>query len=189
MNQLRAFIAIETPEGVRSRVTRLIERLRAADAAVKWVEPKNLHWTLKFLGDVEMAETPEICRRMAEVAARFEPIEVAVGGLGAFPDLKRPRTVWVGASEGQEALAALNEALEESLAEMGFNRERRRFSAHLTIGRVRSSKNVDQLTELIEKSADFTAGGTVADEIVLVSSQLERGGPLYDIMGRAELGE
>lgn len=188
MPQLRMFIAIETPENVAGQLQRLIERLQTIDAPVRWVKPGQMHWTIKFLGDVDMLETAQVCQRMQEVAAQFEPIELTVQGLGAFPTVDRPRTLWIGSTTGNEAMEELHAALDASLGVMGFNREQRRFTPHLTLGRVRGTKNIDQLNELLEAEAEFLAGSMWADEMILFSSDLQSTGPVYEVVGRAPFG-
>ncbi len=187
MARLRTFIAMETPEEIQHQVMRLADRLRPAGADVKWVEPENLHWTLKFLGEVEVTDSAEICRRLARIAAQTAPIDLMVEHVGAFPNIERPRTLWIGASEGSEPMVALYDAIELALAELGFNREQRRFTPHLTFGRVRSTKNMRALAQLLQQNADFSAGPMVADEVVLFSSELSKEGPRYEAIGRLRL--
>ena len=187
MATLRTFLAIETPDEVQSQAARLIDQLSRVQAPVRWVEPENLHFTLKFLGDVNLTDTAEICRRVARVTAAWAPIDLIVEGLGAFPSIERPRTIWVGASDGGERLAELCAAIEETLAEMGFNREQRRFTPHITIGRVRGTKQMQQLAELLQEHDDFLAGPMTADEVVLFSSERAADGPFYQSLGRARL--
>ena len=184
---VRAFIAIEASGGVASRAASLIERLRAAEAKVNWVAPENMHWTVKFLGDVELTQTAAICQRMAAVAETKAPIPVEVAGVGAFPNRERPRTVWLGTAGDVSAFAALASAIETALEPLGFSLERRGFKPHLTLGRVRSARNMDALSQLLTRHSDFEAGSMHAEELVLFSSRLERGGPVYEPLGRAEL--
>lgn len=188
MASQRTFIAVESSAAVASRAAALIERLRAADAKVSWVHPDKMHWTLKFLGDVELTKTADICRRVAEAVAGFAPFEMEVCGAGAFPSTTRPRTIWLGAGEGQEHMVALNEAIEATLDEMGFARERRRYTPHLTLGRVRGQQNLQQLGERISDRASFQAGRMEVDEVLVLASHLEPKGPQYDVLGRAPLG-
>ena len=158
-------------------------------ARVKWVEEQNLHWTLKFLGDVDSNQIAEICQVAAKAVADLEPFSAVAHGAGAFPTAARPRTVWLGVADGEPEFVELHKALEKSLSKLGFRREGRRFRPHMTIGRVRRSPHgIEQLGEKIVENADFDAGEMRVSEIILFSSSLDRQGPTYQVLGRATLG-
>ena len=117
----------------------LIAALDGTSADVNWVEPHNLHLTLKFLGDVHQQEIVRVCQAMARGAAEVKPFELDVRGAGAFPNAARPRTVWLGAGDGAEPMVVLHDRVEAALAKLGYREEHRRFQPHLTIGRVRGA--------------------------------------------------
>lgn len=188
MSTVRTFIAVEASEGVRSRAVALIERLRVSEAKVGWVKPENMHWTLKFLGDVDMNRTAEICTRVAKAVAESPPFEVDVQGAGAFPNTARPRTIWLGVSRGHGEMTALHQKTDEALSQMRFAREGRRYTPHLTIGRVRGPENITELGRLIEKRAGHQGGTTFVDEVVIFASYLHREGAVHEVLGRAPLG-
>lgn len=190
MPKLRTFIAVETPPDVVGRALKLAKRLAPAAAAadIKWVAPENLHWTVKFLGDVDPRDLAEICQALAEAARRTPPFRMEVAGAGAFPNLARPRTLWLGAGPGGEGLVALAEAVEIAMTKIGFRREGRRFEPHLTIGRVRNGGAPQEaLGELLAENVDFHGGSMEVDEVVLFSSELRPDGPIYEALERAEL--
>jgi RNA 2',3'-cyclic 3'-phosphodiesterase len=189
MNPLRTFIAVEISPEIRSSALRLIERLRASQAKVKWIEAENLHFTLKFLGDVPAEQINDVCRAVEEAASPFTPFELVAKGCGAFPSPARPRTVWLGTEEGSEPMELLVQAIERLLEPLGFAREHRRFTPHLTLGRVREgpAAGLVQLAELIGKHGDFDAGSMVVDEVTVFSSTLGRGGPKYEALARIDL--
>ena len=187
MSTVRTFIAVESSGAVASRAAALIERLRAADAKVTWVAPENMHWTLKFLGDIDLTQTADICRAVGEAAAPVAPFDVEVQGVGAFPNLARPRAVWLGVGKGREQLISLAAAIDARLAAIGFKPEGRRFSPHLTIGRVRGEKNLPELADQLEQRADYPAGMMEVDEVVVFASYLERGGPIHEPLGHLPL--
>jgi 2'-5' RNA ligase len=193
MQSIRTFIAVEVGNDVKARAADLIKRLKKAEADVKWVPPQNMHITLKFLGDVPNVEVPDVCRHVAEVAAKFEPFEIEFAAAGAFPDVSRPKTLWIGIApgEGFEQLEALSSAIEDRLHDqMGFPRERRRFHPHLTIGRVNSGgQSQERLGEIVQEHANFDASITEIDEVLIFASYLEKSGPTYNVMGRAELND
>jgi 2'-5' RNA ligase len=108
---LRTFIAVEVPLEVRDKARRVIAALDTTPAKVKWVEPANLHWTLKFLGEVELVETPAICEAVSRAVEPLASFDVETFGVGAFPDRHRPRTVWLGMRHGSEAMIELHDAI------------------------------------------------------------------------------
>jgi 2'-5' RNA ligase len=170
------------------RATRLTRRLAEAAADVKWVAAENLHWTVKFLGDVYPRELVEICRALHAAAAAVSPFRMNVAGAGAFPNVDRPRTLWLGAGDGGDGLVRLAEAVESEATRIGFRREGRRFEPHLTIGRVRSGgPEQAALGQLIAAESDFDGGVMEVDEVVLFSSELRPQGPVYEALERVEL--
>ncbi|MCC6126531.1 MAG: RNA 2',3'-cyclic phosphodiesterase [Pirellulales bacterium] len=187
MKSLRTFIAVEISAAARKKAAELIEILRAAGADVKWVEPHNLHLTLQFLGDVPETAIADVCNAVKRGAAEVEPFDLEIFGAGAFPNVGKPRTVWLGAKEGAEKMADLHDCAALALAELGFQDEDRRFQTHLTIGRVKSMKNVSLLTPLLRRYADFSAGKISVDRVIVFSSRLERGGPIYEKLAAAPL--
>jgi 2'-5' RNA ligase len=187
MSVVRAFVAIESSGGVASRAAALIDKLRAADAKVTWVSPENMHWTLKFIGDVNLTATAEICSTIQEAVQDLPAFEVRVAGLGAFPHVERPRTIWLGVSEGDEVMATLAETIDRRLAALGYKPEGRRFKPHLTLGRVRGVQNIEALSELLQAKADFVGGPMEIDEVALYTSYMERQGPRYESLCRAVL--
>jgi 2'-5' RNA ligase len=185
---LRTFVAVEIGPEVRKAATELIKKFRALRADVKWVEPHNLHITLKFLGEVPEPQTEEICQVVTAVAAETAPFEFELRGAGVFPHLGRPRTIWLGVGEGHEALVALHRQIDKALAKLGFAAESRPPEPHLTIGRVRSGgPAITELGTLLLSHANFSVGKTTARDVVVFSSLLEQVGPTYEALGRAEL--
>lgn len=185
---VRTFTALEISPDIRAAASRLIERLRVAQADVKWESPERFHWTLNFLGEVAWDAIGEVCLAVSRAAARVESFDLVARGAGAFPNVQRPRTVWLGVGEGTAGMVALHDALNEELARLGFRPEGRRFTPHLTIGRVRKSGGgLQELGRLIQQHADFHGGEMIVDEVVVFSSTLDRGGATYSVLGRAEL--
>ncbi|MBU4271676.1 MAG: RNA 2',3'-cyclic phosphodiesterase [Planctomycetes bacterium] len=206
---LRTFVAVEISEAICARATELIAALsekgvrnRLCEASegpfrktvpdtffVKWVEPCNLHLTLKFLGEVHQREIPRVCRAVELGAAEVAPFPLDVRGAGAFPNAARPRTVWLGAGEGAEQMVRLHDRVEAALAELGYREEHRRFQVHLTIGRVRGGgPGIVELGSLLEKHADFSAGKMTVERVTVFASQLTPAGPIYEVLGSARLG-
>jgi RNA 2',3'-cyclic 3'-phosphodiesterase len=187
---LRTFIAVEICTPVRTRAAELITALGGTTADVNWVEPHNLHLTLKFLGDVHQRDIAEVCQGAARGAAQVEPFELEVRGAGAFPTAARPRTVWLGAAAGAEQMVLLHDRVEAALAELGYREEHRRFQPHLTIGRVRGAgPGIAELGSLIQQHADTVIGSMAVQKATVFCSTLTRDGPIYEVLGTARLGE
>lgn len=191
MKTIRTFIAIDVSSQVRVAAEKAIACLRGSGAAVNWVEPENVHVTLKFLGEVPNVEVHAVCREVQQAVAEsgVAPFEVECHGLGAFPDIDRARTVWMGVREGGEQLIQLHAAIDAQLPKLGFARERRRLHPHVTLGRVKcGGMQRAPLVDLLRTHQDWEVGRLFVSEVLIFSSTLEKGGPIYDVMGRAPLG-
>ena len=185
----RTFIAVEISAAIRTRADELIAKLDGTTADVNWVEPHNLHLTLKFLGEVHEREIAEVCRTVARGAAEVDPFDLEVRGAGAFPTAARPRTVWLGASTGAEQMVVLHDRVEAALAKLGYREEHRRFQPHLTIGRVRGSgPGIAELGKLLVENADFAVGRMTVEKATVFCSTLTSSGPIYEVLGTARLG-
>ncbi len=187
--RIRTFIAVEIDPAIRKATAALIEKLRPAGPDVKWVSPENLHLTVKFLGELDADDVAPVCAAVEKSVAETSPFTLEIRGAGAFPNLRRPQTIWVGAGQGDEQMADLVEHVEKALRPFGFRRESRRYRTHLTIGRVRSNARLGpDFPRVLGELADFQAGQMPVEELVIFSSNLQRGGPIYEAMGRAPLG-
>lgn len=133
---MRLFVAVDLTDPARERVWRASAPLREESFPVKWVDRERLHLTLKFLGEVDGGRQPELSGALERAVAGFAPLELRLGGVGAFPSLGQPRVLWVGV-DGPPDLVALRDAVEEAAAGLGFERESRAFHAHVTLGRAR----------------------------------------------------
>lgn len=190
MSRIRTFLAVEIPDGLRSRLVALQESLAKAGGDVRWAAPATLHVTMLFLGDVEDRELHTVCRAVAAVCAKHRPFPMTVEGVGCFPSPRRPRTIWAGVTEGAEQLRALHDALEVPLVEKGlYRREDRAFTPHLTIGRVRGEQDSDRIAAALAKHATWSGGGCEVGEVLVMASDLKPSGPVYSVMSTAALGE
>jgi 2'-5' RNA ligase len=187
MPSIRTFIAVEIDDAVRARAAELIGLLRAAEADVKWVEPQNLHITLQFLGNVPEHMIADACKAVEQGAAQVQPFDLELASAGAFPNVGRPRTLWIGAKSGGEQMAELHDNVALALAELGFQDEDRKFQTHITVGRTRSGKNNAELGRLLKQHADFRAGRMRVEKATVFSSKLQHGGPIYEVLDAAQL--
>ena len=133
---VRAFVAIFPPPDVRDALARAARKLPVS-GEVRWIRPANIHLTLKFLGDVAEADLSRVGEVLETIRERHEPFEVALCGFGAFPSNRRARIFWAGIGGGTERLRALARDVEDSLEALGFERETRPYTPHLTLGRAR----------------------------------------------------
>ena len=187
--RIRTFVAVELSPGLKDQVQRLIHHLQQAQGQVKWVETHNLHLTLKFLGQIDNQQIPLVCQAVKQAVAPYDPFELELKGLGAFPHLERPRVLWVGVGRGAEQLKKLQHDVEQKLAQLGYPKEARPYQPHLTIGRVkRAGPDMDQLAQAMKQHVHFAPGAMWIDQAVVFASQLSRHGPSYTPLGRLDLG-
>jgi len=176
---MRLFIAVNLEEELKKKIIPFQEELKKTGADVKWVEVKNLHLTLKFLGEVNEEKVSSIEQVVAPILKDFPSFEMRLSGFGVFPNLNYPRVIWLGIKEGGEQLKILSEKIENSLISLGFPKEDRPFTAHLTLGRVRSAKNKQELIKKIEEKKNEEIGTQKVEKIYLMQSFLKPTGPIY----------
>ena len=182
---MRIFLAVFPPADVQRAVHAAAEALKGTGDGVSWVKRENLHYTLRFMGDLG-ADGLRRVSEAAEDAAKTGPaFEGALGALGAFPSAQRARVLWAGMTDGAERLTALARALEAALARRGFDRADHPFSAHLTIGRVREPRAdwTERLAAVrVEPPARF-----MVDRLCVVESRLSPKGSAYTVLHEAKL--
>lgn len=184
---MRCFFAIDVPGDVRELLVRVQEELRRSGADVKWVEPANLHLSLKFLGEVSEEQRTRLRDLVAVEVLRWPPLALTYGGVGAFPERGTPRIVWAGATGEIDRLAGLASAVERAAETVGVPPEGRPFVAHLTLGRVKSARNLKSLLSAMEHQREVPLGSGVVREVVLYQSLLRAQGPLYEGIERFPL--
>lgn len=185
---MRCFVAVPVSVSVRRRVGELQRELRRAEADVKWVEEGNLHLTLKFLGEIGEEAAGRLRELLSAEASRWPPLEVEYAGTGSFPGGDRPRVIWVGVRGDVGKLVSLAAAVDRAAEHVGVPREGRPFAAHLTVGRVRSPRDIRRLAAALERWNEAGFGRDEIREIVLYRSTLAPQGPVYDPLARFPLG-
>jgi 2'-5' RNA ligase len=183
---MRLFLAVFPPAEVQRAAFGFIEALRRPGDGLSWVKPENLHYTLRFLGEVGEDGARRAAEAAIETAAAAKAFTAALGGLGAFPNPRRARVLWVGMSEGGEALVALARDLDRALARRGFGAPDKPFSGHLTLGRVREPRRDWTAALAAPRPADPAARFTV-DRISVVESCLDPRGAIYTVRAEAAL--
>lgn len=194
MEAIRAFIAIELPEELRRQLSAVGQQIQAqagetARRAVRWVPAVNMHLTLKFLGEVSQANLNVLSGMLEAEAARHAPFKFTVGGLGAFPNPRRPRVVWVG-SEVPPDLPQIQHAIDLETQRLGYPGEDRPYSPHLTLGRVNQNAQPDAVAQLARALSEVKVGqlGVVTvDAVHLFQSDLRPTGSIYTSLYRFPL--
>lgn len=188
---IRSFIAIALSNEIQSKLsdvsTELQDRLKGVP--VRWVPVANMHLTLKFLGDVSMTNLEILKTVLEKEVSGHTPFEISVGGLGAFPNLRRPRVIWINIQAPAE-LNAVQYGIETQLLRLGYPAEERPFHPHLTLGRVTrtaSTQDLQKICEVFSKYKVGFLGATRVDTIGLYKSDLQPGGAQYTCLFRAAL--
>ena len=192
MEQIRAFIAVELPPAAREAVEGVVRDLRSRTGdGVRWVRPEGVHLTLKFLGDIDAGSVPTISEALDRCAASAAPFDLFLEGVGVFPNARRPRVIWIGLGGALEPLLALQQSVERELEELGFASERRPFTPHLTLGRVRDGVRASQVRGVSEAIAATTVERRAelpVREVSLMQSDLRPSGAVYTRLYAATLG-
>ncbi len=180
-SQVRSFISIDLEDQrILSEVDSVLSSLLSIGADLKPVERENIHATLKFLGNVETAKLSQVKTALDE--ADFSKFALEVKGAGAFPSLGRINVIWIGLGEGWSQVQLIYEQIEKSLSELGFRREARGFSPHMTIARVRSGRKRDEMANFVHRLSDKAFGTFTVDRVRLKQSVLSSPGPKYSTL-------
>ena len=189
--QARCFVALELPPEVKLALAGANEMLqRDVKAPVKWVDADSIHLTLKFLGNVPMGRLEELQSALRKACAETTAVRLQLASPGAFPRVDNPRVIWVGLKGDCEELGLLAERIEAAMAELGFPREARRFSPHLTLGRVREGATNDarhSITSALRSAEPVQAAAFEIAEVSLMRSHLSPNGARYTCLGRVAL--
>jgi len=184
---IRSFIAIELGDKEKRSLELIQNKMKRELPTVRWVKPNTIHLTIKFLGFIEESEIPRIKEIINTAAENCRPFQMRLSGLGAFPNARNPRVIWIGVREESGVLKQLAAELERLLAEIGVEPEDRAFSAHLTLGRVKERGGRDVFSSVLPTFKDEDAGEMRVDKISLIRSDLTPQGPIYSTLHRAEL--
>lgn len=190
---MRTFIAIELPEETRDLLAKIQSELKAQGADVKWVEPQNIHLTLKFLGEVKEEKLEKVILTLESIAKENIAFSLRISSLGAFPKLDYPRVIWAGIEKGEKEAKQIAKGLEEKLQKLDIPKEERAFSAHITLGRTRSTQGREKLIPVLKRLADKLPNENLSPleflvtRITLFKSTLTPKGPLYEFLKEASL--
>ena len=176
MSKFRAFIALDIPSS--QKITELSNQIKNSGVNTKLVETENIHITLKFLGDTEEELIDKIEDCIKESLENIKPFEIKLVGTGVFPNPGYIKVLWIGIKDNGE-LKEIAKNINEKLSSLGFEKDGRGFSAHLTIARVRSAKNKEKLVEIVEKYRETEFATIKVESIKLKKSELTPKGPIY----------
>jgi len=181
----RGFIAIKIP--FNDQMEAFWNAIKRSGARIKLVEPYNTHITLKFLGNTAESLIPNIEEIIRNAVEGLKPFEIELKGCGAFPTSTRPRVVWIGVKEGADTLKKIAESIDCEVSKLGFEKEKRPFVAHLTVGRVKGSQGA--LPRVLAEWANKDFGRVLVDKIFLMKSILKPEGPEYHEVVTVSIGE
>ncbi|MBN1635130.1 MAG: RNA 2',3'-cyclic phosphodiesterase [Deltaproteobacteria bacterium] len=175
---IRAFIAIPLPEEINDSIQGMVSGLREKNHAVRWVRPEGMHLTLKFLGNIDESLVEPLSLGLDDVVAKYACLELKLSGLGVFPHVRRPRIVWIGLTGDIEKLAHLAGSIDDLGFQFGIERERREFSSHITLGRLK-------VPTMVDLGIDFTQETFTATQVLLFQSKLSSQGARYSVLHRS----
>jgi len=197
---MRVFIAIDINDKIRKAIADLQRQIASKvdvkkvgstsspQGDVKWVEPENIHLTLKFLGEIKDEQAGEVCEISKKVAEAHKNFDIDIESVGTFGG-RSAKIIWVGVGKGADELITLQKDLEDQLAQAGYPPEEREFSAHLTLCRVRNPKAGVKLAEAVKQFERLKLGSVATDALCVYQSQLTPAGPIYTLLGSFELAK
>jgi RNA 2',3'-cyclic 3'-phosphodiesterase len=187
---VRVFIAIEMDKVIKDNLADLQREmlgkvdLRKGDA--KWVEPEDMHLTLKFLGEINDAQLVDVCNITKEVTGKHKRFDIEIGGVGSFGG-QSARVLWVGAGNNNENLLKLQDDLETQLAFAGWPEENRKFEGHLTLSRIKNTQAGIKLAQLAKEYMNYSLDIVQVDSVCIFQSELTPKGPVYTLLGKYNL--
>lgn len=178
MPEIRAFLAIDLDDDLKPKINKIIKEFKGIDTRINYVDLANLHLTLKFFGEIDVEGLKLLEDTIAKVVSEFEPFNIKIRGCGAFPNTNHIKVIWLGI-EDDTVIKQLHDRLDKEFTRLGFDKDKK-FSSHLTIGRMKSAKNKDRVKSVIESFDDVEIGEMEVNKIILKKSTLKPSGPIYD---------
>ena len=187
---IRSFIAVPLPDAAKETIETWLEELKQRQRnGVRWVDAAKMHLTMKFLGDIDPAQVPAIHQQMQAAVSQVEPFTIDLKGLGAFPGVYKPRVLWVGV-EAPPALQQIHYGLSKKLAAMGFPEEDRKFSPHLTLGRISrhaTEIEIEGVSSILRHPPKISLADIPVESLHLYRSDLGKKGSVYTLLKQAAL--
>lgn len=185
---MRSFLAIELPETIKKALAEFQQELKKCGSDVRLTRPENIHLTLKFLGNIEEDKADIIAEKIRVTCKGLSVFKLSISGTGVFPNNRAPRVLWAGIELNDE-IKTLQEAIEEAMASLGFERENRRFSPHLTLGRFRSSSGKQAVLDKMDSYRENIFGIMDVNSVLLMRSDLGPGGAKYRKVAELKLAK
>lgn len=185
--KIRLFIAIDLPESLRDAIRAIQTDIRGSGFKAKWTAPENMHLTLKFLGNADAYYIDKINQAIQTTVQEMTPFQLSGRRLGVFPNPRRPRVIWIGLQGDIGTLLGLQKQVEAQMALLGFPKEKRTFTGHLTIGRIKGKASLRQVDRMLTQYETLETDVFRVNEIILFKSQLKPSGPIYTRLGVARL--
>ena len=176
---MRVFVAIEIDSEIKNKLSEYLSKLKRTGADVKWVSPENIHLTLKFIGYIETEALTNLSRIISDAVFGIGPFSISIGNIGAFPSLKQPRVVFVCVQERENNLFRIYENLDKGVEQLGIQKESKKYVGHITLGRVKSQKNISKLKNALNSGKECYFGHEKVTSLSLIQSKLTPTGPLY----------
>ena len=185
---IRLFIALPLSNKVENNLSAIITDFKTKGGRVKYVDPKNVHLTLKFLGNTDEQLVDQIKQSIDNIGRAFKPVRTTLSKIGAFPDFMKPRVFWIGFEKSVDILENMVSDFENEVEPLGWPKESRKFKPHLTLGRVKENHDLVDIARYA-KSYEFDPIDINFDRIVLFKSTLTQHGPIYKRLHEVELAE
>jgi 2'-5' RNA ligase len=182
---VRAFLSIDIEDRILlSRISQIQKRLDLQSAKMKVVETDNIHFTLRFFGDTPLARLDQMRECLQQI--KINPFEIKILGVGAFPNRRRPRVIWIGVTDNSQKVVQLKDKVDDRLTEIGYDAENEKFTPHATIARVRSVRDPGQLVHNLENLSEELVGNMIVSSICMKKSTLTPSGPVYETLWNIE---
>ncbi|MCH7872706.1 MAG: RNA 2',3'-cyclic phosphodiesterase [Planctomycetes bacterium] len=182
---MRCFVAVELEQSVRSAIARFVLQELPAGPDVRWCGEDQLHITLKFLGDVDDARLSRVCEIVSDSAKRLTPFDLTIGRLGCFPPRGSPRVMWMGVADPDDRCAKWVAAADVALVDLGFERERRAFTPHITLGRAKNRAGGALVARLVDTMAGPPPMTMQVKSLTVFESRLSPSGARYHAVSTA----
>jgi 2'-5' RNA ligase len=188
MAKIKTFLSVHPSQRVTANIASVIEKMAARSNAYNWSKPAGLHVTVNFVGEIVDREVPEFCQTVKNFVQQFQPFELSLCGVKAFPSNEQPRTIYLAVDEGADALVYMNRELTKMIQDWGFNKDKNEFVPHVTLGRLRRGQRPDAaIEESLHRLRNHDSGFCNVGAIVVNSSYMDSSGPTYTPMATIKL--
>jgi len=188
MAKIKTFLSVHPSQRVTSNIANVVQKMAARSNAYNWAKPEDLHVTVNFVGEILDREVPEFCKTVKDYVQAFEPFEMSLCGVKAFPNNDQPRTIYLAVDEGRDELVHMNRELTKMIQDWGFNKEKNEFVPHVTLGRLRRGQRPDEaIQESLHRLRNHDSGFCHVGEIKVNSSYMDTSGPSYTPMATFKL--